>query len=138
MKADDYRKTLNGIRAELEEFYGREAELEQNLIEVREHIEGLVDASKSLARIVGEEQEEAFIGITEATRKILRAGRHRVWAPKTVRTRLRKKEFPLEKYKNPLAVVHTTLRRLEKQGEIRTTKKNGKTFYRWVNPIEEK
>ena len=135
---DDYRRTLNGIRVELEESYSYEAELEQNLITVRKHIEELVDASKSLARIVGEEQEEAFIGITEAIKKILRDGNDRIWTPRNVRYRLRKKEFPLEKYKNPLAVIHTTLKRLEKQGEIRTTRKNGKIFYKWVDPTEEK
>jgi hypothetical protein len=53
-------------------------------------------------------------------------------SPISIRNALQKDDFPLSEYKNALAVIHTTLKRLEDQGEVEsTTGTNGKVYYRW-------
>ena len=48
-----------------------------------------------------------------------------------VRSYLKNDSFPLDNYKNVLAVIHTTLKRLEDQNEVIATTENNKTFYKW-------
>ena len=33
-------------------------------------------------------------------------------------------------------MIHTTLKRLENQSEVKAIEKNGKTFYKWDGPRE--
>ena len=132
----DYKKTLDGMREELERILHEELKLERRLKRVRERSEALGKAAQGLAGLIGEEEEEESIGITGAIREILRDGSNHTWQPRTVRHQLRRAEFPLEKYQNPLAVIHTTLKRLEGQGEVKTAKRAGKTYYEWIVPKE--
>src|SRR5207249_3977513 len=63
---------------------------------------------------------EPEMGFTDAVRKVFRnipEGR-RYLDPKSVRDILKEEGFPLEKYTNPLASIHTILKRLVKKGEI--------------------
>ena len=136
MKDEEYKETLDGIRAELEGLLNEELKLELRLRKIRERSEALGKAAQGLAGLVGEDEEEESIGITDAIRVILRDGSDHIWKPTVVRHHLKKEEFPLEKYQNPLAVIHTTLKRLEGQGEVTTVEKSGKTFYKWINPAE--
>ena len=133
MTGEDYRETLDAIRTELEDVLNKESELERQLREARERSEGLEKAAQGLAGLVGEDQEEESIGITAAIREILKSDSERSWAPRIVRLHLKREEFPIGRYQNPLAVIHTTLRRLEGQGEVEAIKKNGKTFYKWID-----
>ena len=136
MTGADYKETLDGIRSELEDVLNEELKIERRLMKLRERSEALGKAAQGLAGLVGEDQEEESIGITDAIRKILRDGSDHIWKPTVVRFRLKSEGFLIEKYQNPLAVIHTTLKRLEEQGEVETTKKDGKTFYKWVDPEE--
>ena len=74
--------------------------------------------------------------LSESQTPSLRDGSDHIWKP--VRFRLKSEGFLIEKYQNPLAVIHTTLKRLEEQGEVETIKKDGKTFYKWVDREETK
>ena len=137
MKDADYKETLDGIRSELENVLTEELEIELRLRKLRERSEALGKASQGLAGLVGENQEEESIGITDAIRKILRDGSNHIWKPTAVRVSLKREEFPIGKYQNPLAVIHTTLKRLEEQSEVKTIEKDGKTFYKWIDPEEK-
>ena len=55
------------------------------------------------------------------------------FTPMMMRAFLRKEEFPIDDYTNPLAVIHTTLKRLHAQNELQSWERHGKTWYR-VNP----
>ena len=132
----EYRKTLDGIRGELEDLLNRESRLEARLRTIRRRTDALARAAQGLSALVGEDREDESIGITDAIREILREALNRIWKPTTVRNFLRRKEFPLDKYQNPLAVIHTTLRRLEGQGEVEAIRKSGKTFYKWIKSEE--
>ena len=131
MTETDYKGTLYGIRAELEDILNEEANLEQRLRDVRVRSEALGKAAQGLAGLVGEEEEEESIGITDAIREILKESSHNIWAPRVIRLHLKRDAFPIERYQNPLAVIHTTLKRLEGQGEVKAVEKDGRTLYQW-------
>ena len=129
----DYKKTLDGIRSELEDLLNQESEFERRLTETRWRYEALGKAAQALAGLLGEDEEEESVGITDAIREILRSGEH-IWQPIAVRNRLQREKFPLEKYQNPLAVIHSTLKRIEGQGEVKAVEHDGKIYYKWIVP----
>ena len=126
----NYREPLEAARTELESLLGEETMLERRLVENRARSEALKETVVSLATLIGEELEEESIGITDAIRDVLK-GSDRSFRPTVVRNYLKRGDFPLDKYKNPLAVIHTTLKRLEQQDEVKTGESDGKTYYQW-------
>ena len=129
--AYDYKEPLEAARTELEALLNEETGLEYRLIENRKRTEALRETVLTLAVLVGEEQEEESVGITDAIRTVLKNMSDRSFQPRVVRLHLKRADFPLDKYKNPLAVIHTTLKRLEQQGEVKTVEIVGKTYYVW-------
>jgi hypothetical protein len=67
-------------------------------------------------------------GITGAIRVVLTQAEAPL-SPVQIRTELWKRGFDLHEYANAMAVIHNTLKRLEKQGELMTvTDANGQTI----------
>ena len=133
----DYKETLDGVRSELEDVLNEELKIERRLMKLRERSEALGKAAQGLAGLVGEDQEEESIGITDSIRKILRDGSDHIWKPTAVRFRLKSEGFLLEKYQNPLAVIHTTLKRLEgpwNRARLRPSRTTGKLFISGSSP----
>jgi hypothetical protein len=64
----------------------------------------------------------------DACRFALR-GSHTPRSPTQIRDQLAAVGFPLERYANALACIHTTLRRLAQNGEAQAVKVAGKTAY---------
>jgi hypothetical protein len=69
-------------------------------------------------------------GFTDAIRKVLRSSEDALSAAE-VRDKLPGAGFSLEGYSNPLASIHTILKRLTPR-EVEQTTKDGKTAYKWV------
>ncbi len=114
----DLRKlqnTINAIRQELNEKIGKRDLLNMQIMRLEANLKGL----KSLAK---QEKLNAFrekldVGITDAVRTAMRLAGTPLSAPQ-VKERLNNYGFDLHRFKNPSAVVHNTLQRMEKQGEI--------------------
>src|SRR5258708_6399628 len=76
--------------------------------------------------------ETASTGITDAVRSVLRShAAHPPLRPTNIRDSLIKMGVKLS-YKNPLAVIGSTLKRLEEAGEIRKIEGEGGTRYSWI------
>lgn len=74
-------------------------------------------------------------GFTDAIRKVLQAAGGEALAPVEVRDRLPGAGFPLSGYSNPLASVHTILKRIASNDilyNVEAVTSDGKTAYRWV------
>ena len=71
------------------------------------------------------------VGLTEAIKRIMFMEKPEPLEATAVRQRLEESGFPLSGYASPLAVIHTTLGRLEQQGLLESTK-NG---YRWIGEM---
>ena len=131
MDRPDYEKMLEDIQAdlgncllEMEETQKRKADLER--------------AVSIIQVLLGDPKEGAeSTGLTDEVRMLF--SRHpQVWANAAkVRRGLKNHGFPIENYTQPLAVIHTTLRRLKKQGELDSKVAEGKTEYHWVSEEEE-
>lgn len=134
MTDNDYRKTLEAARTELDKILNKEAEFERLLREARNRSEKLHRTVISLSALVGEDGEGEATGITDAIRQVLESNKQYALAPTTVRTYLERQGFPVGKYKNALAVIHTTLKRLADKSEIAALERDGKTLYRWREP----
>jgi hypothetical protein len=130
-----YKDSLETAKAEMEALLDEQAQIEQRLGYIVSRIQVLRKTILSLGELLGEEFEPETVGITEAIRKILQDSadeRGSYTSPVGVRNALQKNAFPLSEYKNALAVIHTTLKRLEEQGEIEgAAGTNGRVYYRW-------
>jgi hypothetical protein len=75
--------------------------------------------------------ETASTGITDAVRSVLRSNPAMNLRPTNIRDALIKMGVKLS-YQNPLAVIGSTLKRLEEAGEIRKTGGEGGARYSWI------
>ncbi len=70
-------------------------------------------------------------GFTDSVRKVLRANRWSAATAIAVRDMLAKAGFNLSAYTNPLASIHTILKRLAERGEVTASTNDGQISYRW-------
>jgi hypothetical protein len=70
-------------------------------------------------------------GFTDSVRKVLRANRGQAATALAVRDLLAKAGFNLSAYTNPLASIHTILKRLAERGEAIASTNDGQIYYRW-------
>jgi hypothetical protein len=130
-----YKDSLDAAKTEMEELLTEQTSTEQRLQYIASRLEVLRKTVLSLGELLGEQYEPEAIGITKAIRNVMREmqdDRGSYISPITVRNALQKGGFPLGEYKNALAVIHTTLKRLDDQGEVEShTWNSGRTSYRW-------
>jgi hypothetical protein len=118
----DYTSWYSNARAELDKLQEERVQLKRTLDECDKHIAALVQTVNALAPLVGEEPiappppEDAPAGMTDCVRKILAEAAEPLSAS-DVRDRLETMGFEMKSYSNPLATVHTVLRRLSESGE---------------------
>jgi hypothetical protein len=76
------------------------------------------------------------MGITEASRLILKEKFFPMTAS-DLKKGLEAKKLDLSRYSNPLAVIHTVLKRLVKSGEVKVVPQDrGKKAYQWVSTTD--
>src|ERR1017187_7422371 len=77
-------------------------------------------------------------GFTDWVRKVLRANRGQAATAIAVREMLAKAGFNLSAYNNPLASIHTILKRLAERGEATASMNDGRMYYRWKADVPPK
>lgn len=151
MTENYYHKALETARTELTELLRQNEEIEKRIARLRQTIaslsalseEGEVPVEDDKVRIPGaldlfaREASAAAqsiygrtIGFSDAVREVLKAGGN-FMTPVQVKDGLIRMGIDLEsKYSNPLAVIHTTLKRLEANGEVSVAVLGDKTSYK--------
>ncbi|MGE0407604.1 MAG: hypothetical protein AB7O65_15020 [Candidatus Korobacteraceae bacterium] len=143
MTEANYRESLEAAKSEMEELLTEQGQIDQRLGYIVSRLNVLRKTVLSLSELVGEDAEPQAVGITAAIRKVLRARFEEnedaaYMSPVSVRQALQRDGFPLNEYKNALAVIHTTLKRLEDQDELEAaTSPSNKTYYRWKKIADE-
>ena len=127
-----YRETLDAAKAEMESLLEEESKIEGRLSFVRARIDVLRKTIISVGDLLGEDREPQAVGISDAIRRIMSDRPESFFSPAFVRDVLKRDEFPLCDYKNPLAVIHATMKRLEDQEELTSITRNSKTYYKWA------
>ena len=116
-----YRAALDAALREYETLLQQKADVDARLAQVAESV-GM------LTRLCGYVPTVAY-GLTEACKTSLRCAAAPM-TPLEVRDRLLSTGFDLKRYSNPLAAIHTVLRRLTESGEAkrRVSKSKGVTY----------
>jgi hypothetical protein len=152
MTENYYEKALDAARTELTELLRQNEEIEKRIARLRQtiaslsalreesevaediddqvRIPGAVDA---FARDIARTRDMVYgrtIGFSDAVREVLKAGGGYM-TPAQVKDGLIRMGIDLEaKYSNPLAVIHTTLKRWEASGEVSVAQIGDKTSYK--------
>jgi hypothetical protein len=131
MTADDYKKSLEGLKAELEELLNRQEDIEKRIAQVKQAIMSLAP----LAEEQGESISAAWYqilgtrNVSDACLQILQAATVPL-SPVEIKAQILNMGLDLSQYKNVMATIHSALKRLLQNEEI-TTKDNGLT-YSWM------
>lgn len=127
MSKDDYRRALDAAVREYERLAAEHAALESRIAQLKHSI-------ATLTKLCGYEPTVP-LGLTDACRLVLR----NAVAPLTaleVRDRLASIGVGLDKYSNPLASIHTVLKRMHDAGELverdRDDEPSARTAYAFV------
>lgn len=120
MNNEPYQKALEAAQVEFDRWVGVRTEIDARIAQLKSAIV-LLSAllSESPPKVSKEETAEEFadLGISEAIRKTLKESGVGM-TPVQIKARLVESQFDLNKYVNPSAVIHNTLRRLESQKEV--------------------
>ena len=131
---DSYRKAFEDAQSELEELLEEDSLLAERRGKIMLRSESLRKISESIGSLLGENLSKQAVGLTDTIRNLLGMDAGTWYSATNVRTYLRNEEFPIDDYQQPLAVIHTTLKRLQDQGEILSQEMDGKAYYRWDGP----
>ena len=121
MTQQSYRAALDAALREYESLLQQKSDLDARLAQLGESI-------GTLTRLCGYVPTVAY-GLTEACKTSLRCAKAAM-TPLEVRDRLQATGFDINRYSNPLAAIHTVLRRLAESGEAkrRVTRAKGVTY----------
>lgn len=129
MEQGEFKSQLTKFRDELEQLEAQRAQLEEKIDSLHVVITGLEALAGEETRGV---ETLADVGFTDAMRVVLRTDfRLGFREPREIRDALMERGFDLSGYTNPLASVHTILKRLVKSGEAEMRRKGARIGYRW-------
>ena len=127
-----YAEALDQLETDLQDCIRELARIKRKKEQFEQAIAGITGITS------GEEEEEPeATGITQAVRDLLRQHPNKWVSAPAVRDKLKSEGFPVDQYAQPLAVVHTTLRRLTNQGELESGNVEGAIRYRWSGEAGE-
>ena len=77
------------------------------------------------------------MGITKLTRSILQETFFAAMTAGDLKKRIEVRKLDLSRYQNPVAVIHTVLKRLVEGGEVKIVPQpKGKKSYQWITPTD--
>lgn len=127
MTQSDYRRALDAAIQEYERLSRQRAEIDQRLAQ-------LVQTIGNLSRLCNLTPTVA-LGLTDACRMILKVAGHPLTVAE-IRAQLEAMGFDLSKYSNPLASIHTVLKRLCQASEAKfLPRAYDKPLYSWKSPV---
>ena len=122
MRKTDYRKALHSARAEFDRLLQKRADLDSRIVRLKQTIAGLMGLCETVDKTRRRLNNVVplpprFMRLTSAIRQLL-AESAVPMRPPDLRDGLTNRGFNVTQYANKLAVIHNTLSRLERQGEV--------------------
>lgn len=141
MDIKHYRKAITFYSLALRKLLDQREQLNRKI----EHTAELISAN---ANFLPEDERAAQLqklaemvagppGFTDSVRLVLRNVPSQALTAKKVRDLLRGAGFDLSSYTNPLASIHTILKRLAERGEVVVSESDGEFRYRWDSKAAE-
>jgi hypothetical protein len=153
MTENIHHQSLNAAVSEATELLKQREKLEEQIDKLDKRIGELLWAIRGIAPLCGIDDEakaypylfadeiEPEIGFTDAVRKVMHTPPLEFLSPIQVRDRLIETGFNLDKYTNPMASIHTILKRLVRSGQVDETDEEGRMYYMgnlsYVRKLEE-
>ncbi len=130
---DKYAKDLEQAEAKLERLEAEREELEERITEAKSavvHLSALsgVDVAKEIV---------ANVGLSATCELALKMAGSPMTVPRIKRL-VADLGYDIDRHKNPLASIHSTIRRLQEREKVRSVVKDGNTAYEWVRDFKKK
>lgn len=142
MKSTNYRRALYQAKQEFARCLEQRQKLDRKMARLNAVITELQELCAETIRKQAERDTKQVIlahlnmGITEYTRVILKEKFFPITAGQ-LKQELEARKLDLPRYSNPLAVIHTVLKRLVRNGEVRIVPQNyGKKAYQWITTTD--
>jgi len=139
----DYHRTLYEAKQDLARHLVKRQRLDQKIARLHGVVTNLQNLCAEMNQKTFDQRVDRVIkkdlkaGITQSARVIL----EQTFFPMTPSELLRSieaRKYNLARYANPLAVIHTVLKRLLQSGEVREVlKPDGKKAYQWVTTADK-
>jgi hypothetical protein len=139
----DYHRSLYKAKQDLARHLVERQQLDQKIARLHAVVTNLqnlcaeIDRKRFDKRVDRVIKKDLKAGITQSARVIL----EQTFFPMTPSELLRSieaRKYNLARYANPLAVIHTVLKRLLQSGEVREVlQPDGKKAYQWVTPADK-
>jgi hypothetical protein len=140
---EDYKVIIQTALEELHELEAERLQIESRHEEITERIKHLRELLGVLSRMykidipgITSKSSLADLNLIDAIRTVLRLSVEPL-TPVEIKEWLKDAEFDIDKYSNPLAVIHTTLKRMDKNAEVKEETKKGKKTYRLLSMEEQ-
>jgi hypothetical protein len=128
MTQESYRRALDEAIIEYEQLGAQRALIDERLAHLTQTI-GMLSKLCNLVPTVS-------LGLTDACRMALKTAGHPLTVNE-VRMQLEAMGTNLSHYSNPLAAIHTVLKRLRQSGEARfVPRAHAKPMYAWKRPVK--
>ena len=139
MDLKQYRTAVVLYTARLEKVVAERTKLNKEIERVADLIEANANFLPEEERAEKLQKLEKLVagppGFTDSVRNVLRSRPEYFVTAIGVRDWLAKEGYNLSQYSNPLASIHTILRRLAKSKEVFTEVKDGELYYRWKGDL---
>jgi hypothetical protein len=139
----DYHRTLYEAKQDLARHLVKRQELDEKIARLHAVVTNLQNLcaemdrkrfDKGVDRVI---KKDLKAGITQSARVILQETFFPV-TPSDLLKKIEARKYNLTRYVNPLAVIHTVLKRLVRGGEVRETlQAHGKKTYQWVTTADK-
>ena len=143
MKARDYHRMLYEAKQDLARYLVKRQKLDQEIARRQAVVSKLQDLcaeedqrqfKKAVDRVI---KADLKVGITEAVRVILQDN----FFPMTavdLKKQIEARKLNIQRYANPLAVIHTVLKRLIQSGDVKVVAPiNGLKAYQWISSTDK-
>jgi hypothetical protein len=134
-----YERALAAAKRELAKLLKQRQEIDVRISRLEPtilHLESLQKRLREKAAVVSKTDYELTVGLTEAVRRTLQES-HLALTAVEVGQRMEKHGFDLSKYSNPLASIHTVLKRLVTAGQVKVDlQPKNKKAYRWLTGLD--
>jgi hypothetical protein len=142
MKKIDYRRTLYEAKQDLARHLVKRQKLDEKIARLHAVVTNLqnlcieIDRKSFDKRVDRVIKADLKVGITQAARVILQDTFFPT-TPSELLKSIEARKYNLARYANPLAVIHTVLKRLVQSGEVRMVPlAGGKKAYQWVSTAD--
>jgi hypothetical protein len=139
MTLTSYRRDLQARKRELAGLLKQRQVFDRQMAQLQpiiNHLEGLCRELGDRAAKENAAKVELTTGLTELARVTLEEA-YMPLSASEVKKRMEAKGFDFSKYSNPLASIHTVLKRLVKSRQVKVVpQKAGKKAYQWITVID--